>query len=68
MKLIESLGHFVCGGGGGGGDGLVDKSCLTLVTPWTAACQASLYIGFSRQEYWSGLPVPSPILFVDFYK
>ena len=27
--------------------------------PWTVACQASLFIGFSRQEYWSGLPFPS---------
>ena len=29
-------------------------------TPWTVACQAPLSIGFSRQEYWSGLPFPSP--------
>ena len=27
---------------------------------WTVACQAPLSIGFSRQEYWSGLPFPSP--------
>ena len=40
--------------------GLVATSCLTLVTPWTVACQASLSLGFSRQEYWSGLPFPSP--------
>ena len=39
---------------------LVAKSCLTLVTPWTATCQAPLFMGFSRQEYWSGLPFPSP--------
>ena len=44
---------------GGGGD-LVAKSCLTLVTLWTVACQAPLPMGFSRQEYWSGLPFPSP--------
>ena len=31
-----------------------------LVTPWTVACQAPLSMGFSRQEYWSGLPFPSP--------
>ena len=31
-----------------------------LVTPWTAAYQAPLSIGFSRQEYWSGGPLPSP--------
>ena len=30
-------------------------------TPWTAAHQATLSTGFSRQEYWSGLPFPSPI-------
>ena len=29
------------------------------VTPWTAVYQAPLSIGFSRQEYWSGLPLPS---------
>ena len=45
---------------GGGGGGLATKSCLTLATPWTVACQASLTMGFSRQEYWSGLPFPSP--------
>ena len=40
--------------------GFVDKSCLTLATPWTVACQAPLSVGFSRQEYWSGLPFLSP--------
>ena len=36
-------------------------SCVQLcVTLWTAAHQAPLSIGFSRQEYWSGLPCPSP--------
>ena len=40
-------------------DGLVPKACLTLATPWTVACQAPLSMGFSRQEYWSGLPFPS---------
>ena len=29
------------------------------MTPWTAACQALLYMELSRQEYWSGLPFPS---------
>ena len=29
-------------------------------TPWTGACQAPLSMGFSRQEYWSGLPCPLP--------
>ena len=40
----------------------VAQSCLTLATPWTAAYQAPLSTGFSRQEYWSGVPVPSPML------
>ena len=31
------------------------------VTPWTAAHQAPLSLGFSRQEHWSGLPFPSPV-------
>ena len=31
-----------------------------FVTLWTIACQAPLPIGFSRQEYWSGLPFPTP--------
>ena len=31
-----------------------------LATPWTAAHQAPLSMGFSRQEYWSGVPSPSP--------
>ena len=36
-------------------------SCVQLfVTPWTVARQAPLAIVFPRQEYWSGLPFPSP--------
>ena len=31
-----------------------------FVTAWTVAHQASLSLGFSRQEYWNGLPFPSP--------
>ena len=31
-----------------------------LVIPWTVACQAPLSTGFPRQEYWSGLPFPTP--------
>ena len=37
-------------------------SVQLFVTPWTAAYQAPPSIGFSRQEYWSGLPLPSPCL------
>ena len=32
-----------------------------LATPWTAAYQAPLPMGFSRQKYWSGVPLPSPL-------
>ena len=38
----------------------VAQSCLTLATPWTTAYQAPPSMGFSRQEYWSGVPLPSP--------
>ena len=37
----------------------VAQSCL-LATPWTEANQAPPSMGFSRQEYWSGVPLPSP--------
>ena len=37
---------------------LVTKSGPTLATPWTVAHQPPLSMGFSRQEYWSGLPFP----------
>ena len=36
-----------------------------LATPWTAAYQALLCMGFARQEYWSGVPVPSPLLLLS---
>ena len=39
---------------------IVTQSCLTLAAPWTASCQAPLSMEFSRQEYWNGLPFPSP--------
>ena len=32
----------------------------SFVTPWTAALQAPLSVGLSRQEYWNELPFPSP--------
>ena len=36
-------------------------SCVELsVTVWTVACQAPLYVGFSKEECWSGLPCPPP--------
>ena len=52
MIIVPGLHHS--------GGGLVAKSCPTLATPWTVACQAPVSMGFSRREYWSGLPFPSP--------
>ena len=44
-------------------------SCVRLLaTPWTAAHQAPLPMGFSRKEYWSGMPLPSPPRFPRFYQ
>ena len=43
----------------------VAQSCPTLSNPWTAAFQAPLSMGFSRQEYWSGVPLPSPVQGLD---
>ena len=40
----------------------VAKSCPTLPTPWTAAHQGPPPMGFSWQQYWSGVPFPSPVL------
>ena len=41
-------------------------SCVWLLaTPWTAAYQAPLSRGFSRQEYWSGVPLPSPTVYIQ---
>ena len=41
-----------------------ELSCFSrvqrFVTPWTVAHQAPLSMGFSRQEYWGGLPCPAP--------
>ena len=44
---------------------VVIQSCPTLWDPMTVAHQAPLSMGFSRQEYWSGLPFPSPGNFPD---
>ena len=40
----------------------IAQSCLTLATPQTAAHLAPPSMGFSRQEYWSGVPLPAPYL------
>ena len=41
---------------------LFSCSVRLFVTPWTTACHAPLAMGFPRQEYWRGLPFPSPDL------
>ena len=38
----------------------IAQTRTTLATPWTAAYQAPVSMGFSRQKYWSGVPLPSP--------
>ena len=43
-----------------GGSGLVAMLFPTLVTPWLIAIQAVRFMGFPKQEYWNGLPFPSP--------
>ena len=51
------------GGGGAAAAAAAAKSlqsCPTLCDPTDGSHQAPLSLGFSRQEYWSGLPVPSP--------
>ena len=53
-KVLGTLSRFYIYYGG-----LVAKSCLTLTTQGTVAHQAPLSMGFSRQEYWNGLPFPS---------
>ena len=57
-----------CPRGGSGGQMDRVSACMLrgfsrvqlFATPWTVACQAPLSMGFSMQEYWSGLPFPSP--------
>ena len=46
----------------GSDGGVIAKLCLTLVTLRTVARQAPLSMGFPRQEHWSGLPFPSPVV------
>ena len=55
ILLFIHYGVFPLGGGG-----LVAKSRLTFSIPWIVAHQDPLSMGFSKQEYWSGLLFPSP--------
>ena len=56
MYIMEIVVKLLKSGGGG----LVTKLCPALAIPWTVACRSHLSMGFSRPEYWSGLPFPSP--------
>ena len=59
--VVESAAPEVGAGFSAGvGGGLAAQSCTTLAIPWTIAHQAPLSMGFSRQEYWSGLPCSPP--------
>ena len=48
---------------------MLDRSVMSefFGTPWTVACQASLSMGFFRQEYWGELPFPFPFLALKYY-
>ena len=46
---------------------LVAQSCPALYDPWTIARQATLSMGFSRQDYWSGLPFSFPFYILKKY-
>ena len=59
-ELIKPVISVKCGFRQKEGGGSVAKWCPALATLWTVVCQALLSMGFSRQEYWSGLPFPSP--------
>ena len=57
--VLYSRSLFTCFINDGGG--LVTRSCSILVVPLTVAHQCSLSLGFPRQEYRNGLPLPSPV-------
>ena len=59
--LPQSLGSLLCSMSIRDKVKVKSLSCVRLfVTPWTVAYHAPLFMGFSRQDYWFGLPVPSP--------
>ena len=53
IRAAEIFYHLLCGG-------KLLKLCPTLCDPWTVVGQGPPSVGFSRQEYWAGLPFPSP--------
>ena len=62
FSLFSWKRQFIPGPSLGESESEVAQLCPTLCDPWTVAHQAPPSIGFSRQEYWSGLPFPSPSL------
>ena len=58
-RTLEWVGHFLLQHMKVKSESEVAQSCRLLVTSWTAAYQAPLSMGFSRQMYWSGVPLPS---------
>ena len=58
LSVLKRTGEPPLQRGGSGSE--VAQSSPTLATPWTVAHQAPPSVGFSRQEYWGGLPFPSP--------
>ena len=61
VSLSETLTHTAGGNTGTSHFPVCARSVMSYsATPWTVAHQASLSMGFSRQEYWSGLPCPPP--------
>ena len=63
VKQTDSGGKEVCNSFGVSPFTVILRGwwCLTIATPWSAAHQAPLSVEVSRQEYWSGLPFPSPV-------
>ena len=57
-ETVETVSHFILKEGRK--EGKLLSHVRLFVTPWTVAYQASQSMGFFRQEYWSGLPFPSP--------
>ena len=59
FNIAEAMKSIISGARNTRGRAQLLRLCL-FATLWTAACEASLSLGFSRQGYWSGLPCPSP--------
>ena len=61
-KNTEMICHFLLQCMNVKSESEVTQSCPTLATPWTAAYRVPPSMEFSRQKYWSGVPLPSPVL------